>query len=76
MLLRKLKNIVPSCEVEFINGLERGIGFQLKDSKGRYRTNIVRIYRYHEDTLTRDRLVRAIVNAGVPTAGLPHGLVV
>lgn len=74
-LIRKLKNIAPTCEVEFIDNLKTGIGFRLKDTQHRYRSNIVRFSRYREDLLGKDSLVSAIKNAGVPEAGLPHGLV-
>lgn len=71
MLVRRLKNIVPSCELEFVDGLERGIGFRLKDGRGRYRSNMIRIYRYRPDVLDRDKLTRSIRRAGIPEAGFP-----
>ena len=74
MLIRKLKNIVPSCDVEFVDGLDRGIGFRFRDQKGRYRSNIVRIYRYGPKVLNRDRLVWSIKREGIPIDGLPKGL--
>jgi hypothetical protein len=53
MLIRKLKNIAPTCTVEFVDGLDSGIGFRLRDQQGRYRTNIIRIFRYSQDVLQR-----------------------
>ena len=74
LLIRKLKNFVPTCSVEFVEGLDRGIGFRLKDRQNRYRSNVVRIYRYHEDVLHRKKLVAAIKRAGNPVAGFPGEL--
>ena len=72
-LIRKLKNVAPSCTVEIIQEMDRGIGFRLRDSCGRYRTNIVRLYRYHPDVLNKENLKRRIIFSGVPDAGLPRG---
>jgi hypothetical protein len=59
-LLRKLKNLFPKYEPEFIEELRQGIGFRLKDKKGQYRTEIVHIHRYHKDVLTKQSLLRVI----------------
>jgi hypothetical protein len=73
-LIRKLGNLVPGHKVEFVEGLDNGVGFRLKDRSGRYRSNIVRIYRNQPHTLDTSSLVRSICGAGVPPAGLPRGL--
>jgi len=73
-LLRKLGNLVPGHKVEFVDGVRTGIGFRLKDSRGRYRSNIVRIHRNSQSTLDESSLVQSICGAGVPPAGLPRGL--
>lgn len=69
-LIRRLRNLISSCRAEFVNGVDKGIGFRLLDEQRRYRSNIVRIYRYSENTLNRKQLLRNIVSAGVPTEGL------
>jgi hypothetical protein len=74
MLLRKLKNIAPTCEVEFVEGLDKGIGFLLKDPQGRYRSKVVRIYRHNPGTLEKKELIDAIKKEGMPNAGFPVGL--
>ena len=74
MLIRKLSNVIPSCDVEFVDGLERGIGFRLKDKRGRYRSNIIRIYRNGPTVLDRDRLIWSIRREGNPGQGLPKEL--
>ena len=73
-LIRKMKNVVPSCSIEFVEVPDSGIAFRLKDRQGRYRTNLVRIYRYHEKVLHREDLVQRIRSAGEPQAGFPRGL--
>ena len=74
MLIRKMRNICPSCLVEFIDGIKPGIGFRLRDQQGRYRTNDARIYRYNENVLSRDKLIYVIKREGRPSAGFPKGL--
>jgi|SwirhisoilCB2_FD_contig_41_17257866_length_453_multi_1_in_0_out_0_1 hypothetical protein len=70
-LIRKLRNVVPTCTTEFVDGLDRGVGFRLKDRRGRLRSNIVRIIRNGPNVLTTKHLVSAIWGAGRPPAGLP-----
>ena len=72
-LVRKLSNLVPDHKVEFVEA-RTGIGFRLKDGRGRYRSNVVRIHRISARTLEASSLIRAICGAGVPPAGLPRGL--
>jgi hypothetical protein len=74
MLIRKLKNIFPSCSVEIVDGIKPGIGFRLRDRHGKYRSNIARIYRYNENVLSRDKLISVIKREGSPAAGFPDGL--
>jgi hypothetical protein len=73
-LLRKLANLAPGCKVEFLEGMRTGIGFRLKDGRGRFRSNIVRIHRNSAHTLEASSLRRSICGAGVPPAGFPRGL--
>jgi len=73
-LIRKLANLAPGYTVEFVEGLSSGIGFRLKDGRGRYRSNIVRIHRSGARTLETSSLIPLIRGAGVPSAGLPRGL--
>jgi hypothetical protein len=73
-LIRKLRNVVPSCTPELVDGLDRGIGFRLRDRHGRLRSNIVRIYRNGPDVLTTKHLMSAIWGAGRPPAGLPKDI--
>jgi hypothetical protein len=73
-LIRKLANLAPGHTVEFVEGLPSGIGFRLKDRRGRYRSNVVRIHRSGPHTLEASSLVHSIRGAGVPAAGLPRGL--
>jgi hypothetical protein len=73
-LIRKLGNLAPGHMVEFVEGARTGISFRLKDRSGRYRSNVVRIHRNLPHTLDTSALVRSIVGAGIPPAGLPRGL--
>lgn len=43
VVLRRLKNLAPDCDVEFIDSLS-GISFRLKDREGAYRSKIVNLY--------------------------------
>ena len=72
-LVRKLRNLFPDCETEFQQA-DRGITFRLRDRQGRYRSNRVSVYRYHERVLDRANLKRAIRQAGSPPAGFPRDL--
>ena len=74
LLIRKLGNLLPGYDLEFPVSSEKGLKFQLKDSKGAYRSNVVTIHRYSSDTLEKESLFRAIVNAGKPEAGFPKGV--
>ena len=60
-LIRRLKNLFPGCEPEFIEGLRTGIGFRLKDAKGQYRGEVVHFHRYRKNLLTRESLLRAVL---------------
>jgi hypothetical protein len=73
-LIRKLGNMVPACEVEFVDDVRPGIAFRLLDARGRYRSNLVRIHRNFAHTLESLSLARAIRGAGIPPAGFPRGL--
>lgn len=73
-LIRKLKNLVPGCTVEFVDGSSPGVRFRLKDRSGRYRSNVVHINRNGPDALSAGRLSERIWGAGKPPAGLPRGL--
>lgn len=59
-LIRRLKNMFPDCRPEFLEGVERGLAFRLKDKRGNYCSGIVRFYRYRRDLLTRESLKRAV----------------
>ena len=72
-LTRRLRNLFPDCEPEF-HEADQGVTFRLRDLRGRYRSNRVRLYRFHKHILDRANLVRAIQQAGAPPAGLPRGL--
>lgn len=72
-LVRKLKNLVPDCEVEWIE-CDSGLGFVLVDGRGRRRSNLIRFHRYSDDLLTKHRLTLAIIRAGMPEGGSPDGL--
>lgn len=65
-VVRKLKNIAPGYEVEFIDS-SRGVAFRLKDAKGRYRSRIVAL-RSNKDghALDRSELVGLLEAAGFP----------
>lgn len=73
-LIRKLANLAPGCAVEFVEGVSPGIGFRLKDSRGRYRSNVVRIYRNGPRVLEAAEISRSIRGAGMPPGGFPNGL--
>jgi hypothetical protein len=60
LLVRKFKNILPNVQVEFVDGCERGIGFWLRDRRGRIHSKAIRIYRNHRDTLSRENLLRLL----------------
>jgi hypothetical protein len=72
-LMRKLGNLAPGCKVEFIEDVAWGVGFRLKDARGRYRSNVVKIHRSGPHVLDAEALVRAIRGAGIPDAGFPRG---
>ena len=70
-LIRRLKLVFRDCEVEIAEGIHRSISFRLKDRHGRYRSNLVRIYRNLPHVLTRQSLLRAVRIAGEPKSGFP-----
>ena len=72
-LVRKLRNLFPDCEPEFVV-VDRGIAFQRLDRRGRSRSNLVRIHRYSDQILHMASLKRAIRRAGLPAAGFPPSL--
>ena len=72
-LLRKLRNLFPDCDPEF-QETDRGVAFRLRDRAGRYRSNSVRLYRFHQGILASTHLKRAVRDAGSPPDGLPRGL--
>ena len=73
-LIRKFRNLVPSCTLEFVDGVSPGLGFRLRDKQGRLRSNIIRIYRNGPGVLSSEHLINAARNAGIPNAGLAKGL--
>jgi hypothetical protein len=73
-LIRKLGNMVPSCNVEFVDDTRLGVTFRLKDARGRYRSNVVHIHRNFTHTLESLSLARSIRGAGIPPGGFPRGL--
>jgi hypothetical protein len=71
-ITRLVRNVWPEYNVQFVEGLERGIGFRIVDAKGVARTHVVRVYRVSQDLFTRTWLRRAIVNAKGPEPGFPR----
>ncbi len=59
-LIRKLKNVFPGHEVIFESNLQKGIGFRLRKTKGGRMSDIVRIYRYREEILTKEWLLNSV----------------
>ena len=72
-LIRKFKNLFPSCEVEVEQTEKGGIKYRLIDSKGNYRSNTVSIYRFRESVLETNDIISSIKNAGKPKHGYPRG---
>jgi hypothetical protein len=70
-LIRRLKNLFPSCVPEFIEGAGPGLSFRLKDSRGRYRSEVVHLHRYRTGLLTRDALRDAVLGSQRYRPGLP-----
>ena len=73
-LIRRLRNLLPDCSVEIIEDDKPGIAFRVKDSRGRDRTEIIRINRNLPHTLDRSNLTNLIASGRVPPAGRPRGL--
>ena len=71
-LLRKLKNIVPSCQAEISDDSKTSISFVLRDKKGSLRSNVIKIYRFHPGVLTTKRLFGRIFCSGEPASGFPR----
>ena len=69
LLLRRLKNLFPSCTAR-IQYPPRGVAFQLFDGEGHPRSALVNIYRGHSP-LTKQELLRNLRNGGEPAAGFP-----
>jgi hypothetical protein len=69
---RRVRLTFPGCHCEFTTspGKHGGIAFRVKDGRGRYRSNIVRIYR-DAGSLTKAQLVRLVRLAG-GRADFPH----
>ena len=72
-LLRKLKNLFPTCELEFQVTERGGIKYRLIDSQGNYRSNIVNIYRPRKSILETSDIIWGIKSAGIPHHGFPKG---
>ena len=71
LLLRRLKNLFPSCTVQ-INYPARGVAFQLFDHDGHARSVVVNIYRGRVGTLlTKSDILRRLRLGGEPEAGFP-----
>jgi len=66
--------MIPDCTVEFVEGPRAGITFRLKDSRGRYRSNLLHIHRNLPRTLEASSLAALIRGAGTPPGGFPKGL--
>jgi len=65
-LVRRLKNMAPGYTVEFVE-TNRGLAFRMKDQRGRYRSEVVRVYRNHDGhALDRSLLERLLERAGFP----------
>jgi hypothetical protein len=64
-LIRKLKNIAPDFEAEFLEA-ERGIAFIMKDRRGRVRSKRVSIYRNNGNALERRWIEGRLKMAGFP----------
>jgi hypothetical protein len=73
-LIRKLGNMIPDCTVEFVKDEREGVAFRLKDSRGRYRSNLVHIQRSWPRILDATSLAQILRRGGTPPAGLPKGL--
>ena len=71
-LLRTLKNDFPSCEPRIEAGERGRIAFQLFDTNGNARSQLVTINRHMADTLTRSGLSRLIQTAGATETGFPN----
>ena len=72
-MIRKCKNLFPTCDLEIDNMEKRGIKYRLKDERGNYRSNTVSIYRHRESVLETKDIVSSIKNAGKPQHGFPKG---
>jgi hypothetical protein len=70
-LIRRLKNLFPDCEPEFLDEPGRGLRFRLKDRSGRYRSEVVHLHRYRRDLLTREALLTAVLGRRRYEAGPP-----
>ena len=71
--VRKLKNLFPTCELEFEVTEKGGIKYRLKDLRGNYRSNIVDIYRPRKSILETTDIISSIKSAGKPEHGFPKG---
>lgn len=70
-LIRKCKNLFPSCVVKIEKADRGGINFRLLDKRGNSRTNKISIVRYHDNLLETENIVSSIVRAGKPQYGYP-----
>ena len=71
-LASKIGNVFPGCRPEWLAGQRRGLAFRLVDEQGRYRSNVVQIYRVDERVFTRRYIEQAVHMAGWPDAGQPR----
>ena len=71
-LVDLIDRVFPGHRPEFVEGLDRGIGFRVIDDRGRPRTKIVRLYRSEVGDITKQWLLRAVRTASGPGDGFPR----
>jgi hypothetical protein len=64
-LLRKLKNLQPGFDVEFVNS-QNGTTFRLRDAQGRARSGLITINARQTNALELARLQAMLARAGFP----------
>lgn len=62
-LIRRLKNLFPGWEPEFLEVDGDGLSFRMKDERGRYYGEVVYFRRYREGLLRRQALLREVLGA-------------
>ena len=73
-LVRKLKNIVPDCRVEFLMEAEERLCFRLVDQSGKGRSDMITINR-PTTSILRGQKLEQLVRASRPQGGaLPRKL--